>query len=53
MKKEYLIKKEDSGKYNIYYYENNVEVLIEFYAYNLLEPITEIRQGYTKHKDSL
>lgn len=51
--KEYLIKKEDSGKYNIYYSENNIEVLIEFYAYKLEEPISEIRSGYTKHIDSV
>jgi len=51
--KEYLIKLESTGKYNIYYYINGVEDTREFYAYDLNEPLTEIRVGYTKHKDSL
>lgn len=62
---EYKIKKEpvklQSGetkvKFNIYYYSADSEVSIkhppEFYAYDLNKPQTEIREGYTKHKDSL
>ncbi len=53
MKKEYLIKLEKTGKYNIYYYINDVEDSIEFYGTKLEEPQLDIKQGYVKHKDSL
>ena len=53
MKKEYLIKQEGNGKYNIYYYNNGVEESVEFYAYSDFIQQTEIRYGYTKHPDSL
>jgi hypothetical protein len=39
--------------YNIHYFEMSEEILIEFYAKDLLNPIGFIRQGYTKHPDSL
>lgn len=53
MKKEYLIKLEKTGKYNIYYFINGVEDSVEYYGRSLELPQLEIKQGYTKHKDSL
>lgn len=35
------------NKYNIYYYINGELDTKEFYAYDLNEPITEIKKGYT------
>lgn len=35
-------------KYNIYYYENDIMVTKEFYAYNLNEPQNDIKKGYIK-----
>ena len=43
--KTYEIKLEN-GKYNIYYYVNNEQETKEFYAYDLNNQITEIKQGY-------
>lgn len=43
--KTYEIKLEN-GKYNVYYYVNNEQETKEFYAYDLNNPITEIKQGY-------
>jgi hypothetical protein len=48
--KTYEIKHEPVNgidKYNIYYYENDVMVTKEFYAYDLAEPQNEIKKGYT------
>lgn len=42
---EYEIKLEN-GKYNIYYYGGDFNGLIEFYAYDLNNPLTIIRYGY-------
>lgn len=52
----YIIKYEPVGKkecYNIYYYENNEEVSSEYYGASLDNPVSAIRLGYLKHKDSL
>ena len=43
--KTYEIKLE-KGKYNIYYYINEVVETKEFYALDLANPLCEIRQGY-------
>jgi len=43
--KTYEIKLEN-GKYNIYYYINGDQETKEFYALDLSNPISEIRQGY-------
>lgn len=58
MKKEYkIVYIEKTNKYHILYFENGEPAINvtseEFYAYNLDEPLCDIRQGYTKHKDSL
>jgi hypothetical protein len=43
--KTYEVKLE-KGKYNIYYYINGEQETKEFYALDLENPISEIRQGY-------
>lgn len=40
-------------KYNVYYVGGDFNGFKEFYAYELDKPQTKIREGYTKHKDSL
>ena len=51
--KEYKIEFQESGKQIIIYYINGVEDLREHYACKDGIVVTEIRTGYTKHKDSL
>lgn len=46
---EYQIKLEN-GKYNIYYYTDGQLETIEFYAYDLSNPLTIIRYGYKEIK---
>jgi hypothetical protein len=41
----YEIKLENE-KYNIYYYTDSILETIEFYAYDLNNPLTIIRYGY-------
>jgi hypothetical protein len=54
MKKEYRIYLvEKTGKFAIEYIGGNFNGLVEFYAYEINDPQTYIREGYTKHKDSL
>jgi hypothetical protein len=54
MKKEYKIYLvEATGKFAIKYFGGNFNELVEFYAYDLNAPETYIREGYTKHVDSL
>lgn len=57
---EYIIKHEpikvedkEISKYNIYYVGGDWDGQKEFYAYELDKPQTKIREGYTKHPDSL
>lgn len=38
------------NKYNIYYFGGKYDGLIEFYAYDLLYPQTEIRFGYIEQQ---
>lgn len=45
--KTYEIKLEN-GKYNIYYCVDGVQENKEFYAIDLANPLTEIKQGYIK-----
>ena len=54
MKREYkiyLVK--ETGKFAIEYIGGNFNSLVEFYAYEINNPQTYIREGYTKHVDSL
>jgi hypothetical protein len=54
MKKEYKIfLVEKTGKFGIEYFGGNFNGLVEFYAYDLTEPQTDIRVGYVKHIESL
>lgn len=53
MKKEYLIQVLETGKTIIIYFTNDVEETREHYAGKDGIVVTEIRLGYTKHKDSL
>jgi len=43
----------DLPKYFIYYYGGDFHGVREFFALDLNKPQNEIKQGYTKHKDSL
>lgn len=36
----------ENGKYNIYYYTDNILETIEFYGYKLDEPLLIIKYGY-------
>ena len=49
----YLIKQVESKKYVIIYNIGTDDELTEHYAYSDGVPCVEIKQGYTKHKDSL
>ena len=54
MKKEYKIYLvAATNRYVINYYQNDVFLWTEFYAYKLDDPKTEIYIGYLKHVDSL
>jgi hypothetical protein len=53
MEKEYKIEIQESGKQTITYYINGIEEVKEHYANKDGTIVTEIRIGYTKHKDSL
>lgn len=61
MKREYIISSYDATledkttevRYKIKYFGGNFDGLEEFYGIDLENPQTEIRIGYTKHKDSL
>lgn len=56
MKKEYIIQQYEAAnqiKFSITYIGGEFDGLKEFYAYDLNEPQTEIRQGYTQHPESL
>lgn len=46
---EYEIKLENN-KYNIYYYIDGKIEIIEFYSYDLSNPLTIIRYGYKEIK---
>lgn len=51
--KEYKIELQDSGKKTITYYINGEVELVEHYANKDGTIIGEIRQGYSKHPESL
>lgn len=53
MKKEYLIEKLKTGKTIVIYFINDVEDTREHYAGKDGVIVTELKQGYVKHKDSL
>lgn len=53
MKREYKIELLDSGKKIITYYLNGEVELVEHYANKDGNIVGEIRQGYTKHPESL